>query len=644
MHVNLRCALVITVLFCPSVATAQWSTVGDGIEYREYTISGPNNLFVSRLARANTNAFIESTIGQGRVSGGTETVRNQAGRYDDAINYWDQVWGQRNDAVVAINGSYYNTSTGVPTSGMIHSGWYAKRYDNLTWESGFVWQLDRDAFIGECVTHLASKQIVTYVASGNTQTFQGINRSRGSGELIIYTPQYDSDTKTDNTGAEVLVELERPMYLIPSPSRVTGYVRQIRQNQGSTPIPFDHVVLSATGSAATTLLNNVSLGAPIGISQEIRSFTGGTCSQVGTLDWTKSYAAVSGNWVYLENGVIQYGIDSSGLRHPRTAIALNNDHIFFIVCDGRSGISIGMTIDELAEFTKFTLGATWGVNQDGGGSSTMVVNGVVKNVPSDGSERAVSNGLMMVNIQPKIQSSAFGIGNAVRATTNAGMFLGPGTNYVSFTTLATNQQGTILGHTLKGVYAKSKYWWKCDFGGTRGWVAEDQLALVSGGTPPTITLHPSDKNVILGGSTTFTVQATSQYPVTGYQWQKNQANITNGGAYSGALTNTLAVSGATQSEAGNYRCVVSNQYGGTPSNEAVLSIVSPDFDNDTDVDLVDFAHLQLCLGTPIYATVLGCTNADLNGDLAVDFSDVQDFRNAMSGSRVPAAPGYPVSP
>ena len=37
------------------------------------------------------------------------------------------------------------------------------------------------------------------------------------------------------------------------------------------------------------------------------------------------------------------------------------------------------------------------VNMDGGGSSVMVVNGAIKNSPSDGIERAVVNGLMMVN-------------------------------------------------------------------------------------------------------------------------------------------------------------------------------------------------------------------------------------------------------
>jgi len=213
---RLTWSCLLVVALTPQIVLSQWTTVGDGVDYREWTISGPNNLFVSRLVRSNTNAFIESTIGQGRLSGGTETVRSQASRYNDAIGYWGQTWGSRNGVVVAINGSYYNTSTGVPHGGVIHSGWYAKRYDNVSGMSGFLWQLDRDAYIGECVTHYASKQLITYVTDGGaTQQFAGINEEPADNQLTIFTPQYDEDTGTDSTVSEVLVELSRPALLMP---------------------------------------------------------------------------------------------------------------------------------------------------------------------------------------------------------------------------------------------------------------------------------------------------------------------------------------------------------------------------------------------------------------------------------------------
>ena len=91
------------------------------------------------------------------------------------------------------------------------------------------------------------KQVITYVASGVTQEFDGINIPRGDGDLIVYTPQYDSDTLTDDSGAEVLVEMFQPD-LVPDPGEmITGTVEAIRDGKGSTSLPFDHIVLSASG-------------------------------------------------------------------------------------------------------------------------------------------------------------------------------------------------------------------------------------------------------------------------------------------------------------------------------------------------------------------------------------------------------------
>lgn len=556
-------------LLCPALVQAQWSAVGTGIEYQKYTISGPNNVFVTRLLLSETNAFFESSYGQGRLSGGTEIVSSQASRYDDAIGYWTQSWGTRNDVVVAINGSYFETD-GIPFSGQIHSGWYDKRYDNVSGQSGFGFTTNRMAFIGECVSHTASRQFVTY-ANLSTQNFQGINVAPGDGQLTIFTPQYDTNTLTDNTGSEVLVELTTPFLIKPQPNKVTGTVKQIRQNAGSTQIPFDCIVLSAKGSAATTMLANVAVGDTIGVSQEIASYDS-SCATARSLDWTKTYASVSGNWVFLKDGVIQYGIDETGEVHPRTAIALNATYGFFVVCDGRDpGVSVGMTIDQLAEFCKNTLGATWGVNQDGGGSSTMVVNGTVMNNPSDGSQRAVANGMLMCNLVTKSQSTTFTAGQVVTTSGSASVRLGPGTNYASIATVASGTQGTIIDHSLKGVAAKGYNWWKVSFPTATGWVAESLLG--GGCTSPTITQHPSNQTVAPGGTATFTVAASGTTPLS-YQWQKNSVNISDGGHYSGTTTATLIVSNCDASDAGSYRCVVTNACGSATSNAATLTVQS----------------------------------------------------------------------
>lgn len=68
--------------------------------------------------------------------------------------------------------------------------------------------------------------------------------------------------------------------------------------------------------------------------------------------------------------------------NPRTAIATIDDlHYLFVVSDGRTSESKGLSLYELAEFMT-GLGAKTAYNLDGGGSSTMYFNGQVINNPT----------------------------------------------------------------------------------------------------------------------------------------------------------------------------------------------------------------------------------------------------------------------
>ena len=81
--------------------------------------------------------------------------------------------------------------------------------------------------------------------------------------------------------------------------------------------------------------------------------------------------------------------------NPRTAIGIIDAlHYVFVVSDGRTEESAGLSLYELAEFMRF-LGVATGYNLDGGGSSTMVFNGEVINHPTSSGrsiqERSVSD-------------------------------------------------------------------------------------------------------------------------------------------------------------------------------------------------------------------------------------------------------------
>ncbi|HNB54239.1 MAG TPA: hypothetical protein PK530_19985, partial [Anaerolineales bacterium] len=308
-----------------ALETEGWQTVAPGIEYQKFYFPvsnpdnlGPNYVYVARMDRANPTVTIDSMISNGNLANTTQRTSNMAAGYEQTLNFWGQTWGNRTDVVAAINGYYFGEPIeppGVPWRGQINSGWYAKRFDDNENGSGFVWKLDRTAFIGECVYHQPSEQIVSFAGTTtSTVKIDDINAPRGEDQLILFTPQYDSHTMTDDGGVEILVEMTRPTLILPPSlnllptglpqafeswlnpdlpprnpeSEAIGYVRAIRNGQGDTLIPFDHIVLSATGIKRDKLLENLEVGEEIGISQAVNHLSDEDCeTPITGKDWTK---------------------------------------------------------------------------------------------------------------------------------------------------------------------------------------------------------------------------------------------------------------------------------------------------------------------------------------------------------------------
>jgi len=132
----------------------------------------------------------------------------------------------------------------------------------------------------------------------------------------------------------------------------------------------------------------------------------GTLSFISESDTTtdslmqkQAWQVLSFGPVLVENGQVAVTEnDEVGMAmasNPRTAIGtVAKNHYLFVVSDGRTSESAGLSLYELANFMK-SLGATNVYNLDGGGSSTMVFQGEVVNNPTTNgnkiSERAVSD-------------------------------------------------------------------------------------------------------------------------------------------------------------------------------------------------------------------------------------------------------------
>lgn len=164
-----------------------------------------------------------------------------------------------------------------------------------------------------------------------------------------------------------------------------GVVESEADRPGTGPIPEDSVVLVGREQGADEL-EPLDAGDPVSVRTEL------VPAESPPLEFAVGATPI------LRGGAPLPGL--GGELAPRTAAGISADgrQIRLVVVDGRSEASTGMSLREIAELLT-SFGATDGVNLDGGGSSTMAVRApgddlaTVRNVPSDGEQRQVANGV-----------------------------------------------------------------------------------------------------------------------------------------------------------------------------------------------------------------------------------------------------------
>ena len=135
-------------------------------------------------------------------------------------------------------------------------------------------------------------------------------------------------------------------------------------------------------------------------------YADGTMGIVSDRETTAEQLVENGVWqafsfgpALIENGTVSVSqFDEVGMErisNPRTAVGMiDTNHYVFVVSDGRTDESEGLSLYQLAQFMQ-SLGVRTAYNLDGGGSSTMYFNGQIVNNPTStgGSikERGVSD-------------------------------------------------------------------------------------------------------------------------------------------------------------------------------------------------------------------------------------------------------------
>ncbi|HEV2759264.1 MAG TPA: phosphodiester glycosidase family protein [Acidimicrobiales bacterium] len=230
-------------------------------------------------------------------------------------------------------------------------------------------------------------RVAVTTADGATLPVTAVNRPLSGEGITLYSRRWGPSTATDAGATEVLLRLPRTSNSL-LPSGPSAVVVGPSQAGGNLPIPAGHVVLSARGAGAIALaaMSRRALG-------------------IGVLDVAMEgiVSAIGGSPKLLENGKLAYPVDNpDGFtqdRHPRTVVGITpGGEMLLVTADGR-GVSAGLTLLEAARLLA-GLGAVEAMNLDGGGSTTFVTAGSVRNVPSGGSERAVASSLAVMAAPP----------------------------------------------------------------------------------------------------------------------------------------------------------------------------------------------------------------------------------------------------
>ncbi|MCX6376600.1 MAG: phosphodiester glycosidase family protein [Armatimonadetes bacterium] len=370
------------IVFCLAalavLGRAGWATtVAPGVEYTVYNLPHPNVAHVVRLDLSYPEYKLKMGFAQKKRNySSREATSTIASRYDSPPAH---------DVIAATNAGFFDT--GITINGILGGNNNYIQLPTSTWET-YMFADARWGLISRSITSSGSK--VTF-ANATTLAIDKVNFTRSTtDQLVVYTPDWDTYTRTTVEGTEVVVS--NVSYPMRPDKEVSGIVTAVRTGALSlnNAIPAGGMVLSAEGTKATTLASSVQVGDRVKVFLDVSNGSFGNAMFMLTgAGWiVHNGAAYTDMWTYYS--------DSFKGRNPRTMIAWNSSYLYLIAVDGRQTFSVGMSFQEMADFCTGYLNTTECINLDGGGSTTMWLNGSVVNSPSGGAERAVGNAVLLV--------------------------------------------------------------------------------------------------------------------------------------------------------------------------------------------------------------------------------------------------------
>ena len=367
------------------VDTVSHLKAGPGTTTTHLKLTGPNLLQVHYLTLDKTapGVSIHAVCGTDKVAGCERTTAMAKRKTDDKRLYFA---GTNADFFVTAGNATNGTSkVGTPIGVCIVDG---EPYTSTNVNCQFT--VDRDG-----VAHVGYLNFFNGTATlGDKVTlFKGINVDSPDNGITLYTSRFwgssNQNIKAGNCAEVVAKLVEGDEFLSGGTYRME--ILSEPNATGDTPVPDGQFVIHGRGTAVE--------GGNTGALEFVNSLKPGdvvTLDNVVMADGQRIYPmqVVSGNVKSVGNGV-NLGPFGDMALHPRTGIGVSQDgnKIIMMVVEGRYGGSAGVRMPQLSDILRYA-GAYEGSNLDGGGSSTLYTHAFgIRNFCSDGSERAVSNGI-----------------------------------------------------------------------------------------------------------------------------------------------------------------------------------------------------------------------------------------------------------
>ncbi len=276
----------------------------------------------------------------------------------------------RRGALAAVNGGYFQMEgllAGDSRGVLQIEGRLLSEPDRGRAAVGFF---DHDGAVRPVFGRLSFRGEV-HLAGGETIPLDGLNRTRGPSEIVLFTPDFHRTTLTPPQGAEIVIR--------------SGQVAKILRGVGSSVIPSVGMVLSIGSERIEEVLPRIQPGEQLSVETDLHPLLPDPEGE-----WEKAENIVGGGPLLLWKGRRLEKPEDESIsrvfflaRHPRTAVGVRADGtLLFVTVDGRRPEeSVGMSLPELTDLM-LELGSVSAINLDGGGSTTMVIDGQTVNHPS----------------------------------------------------------------------------------------------------------------------------------------------------------------------------------------------------------------------------------------------------------------------